>query len=139
MDTVITYEQIKSEEEFPLIGYEYTILSRNWNYTDSITEIIDIPSNEYIIGCFDFYTTPSHYYSIHIPENIDKIMIQLEGNYFAGFYEPDRKKINTWIPEGHYTQLEMNNSIQNVFIVNRTNFTEDHLSFLFIYYSYSRT
>ena len=133
---LITYEQIKSEEEFPLIGYEYTILSRNWNYTDSITEIIDIPSNEYIIGCFDFYTTPSHYYSIHIPENIDKIMIQLEGNYFAGFYEPDRKKINTWIPEGHYTQLEMNNSIQNVFIVNRTNFTEDHLSFLFIYYSY---
>ena len=31
---LITYEQTKSEEDFPLIGYEYTILSRTWNFTD---------------------------------------------------------------------------------------------------------
>ena len=42
---LITYEQIKSEEDFPLIGYEYTILSRTWNYTDSISRLIEIHPN----------------------------------------------------------------------------------------------
>ena len=47
---LITYEQSTSEGSFPLVGYEFTILSRSWNYTNYISQIIDIPFNEFIIG-----------------------------------------------------------------------------------------
>ena len=77
------------------IGYEYTILSRSWNYSNYMPEIIDIPFNEYIIGSFEIGTINTHhYYSIHIPKEADKIIIQIEGNYIDGFYEEGRKRIN---------------------------------------------
>ena len=92
---LITYELIKSKEEFPFVGYEFTILSRIWNYTDYISTIIDIPLNEYIISCFDTGASREHYYSIYIPNVTEEIIIQLEGDYFEAFYEEGRKKINT--------------------------------------------
>ena len=92
---LITYEQIKSEEEFPLVGYEFTILSRTWSRSDYISSIIDIPFNEYIISCFGKGASNVHYYSIYIPNDADSIMIQIEGDYFDAFYDKGRKKINT--------------------------------------------
>ena len=92
---LITYEQIKSEEEFPLVGYEFTILSRTWSRSDYISSIIDIPFNEYIISCFGKGASRDHYYSIYIPNDADSIMIQIEGDYFDAFYDKGRKKINT--------------------------------------------
>ena len=92
---LITYEQKNSEGEFPLVGYEFTILSRTWNYSDYISTIIDIPYNEYIISCFGKESSREHYYSIHVPDNNKTIMIQLEGDYFEAFYEEGRKKVNT--------------------------------------------
>ena len=90
---LITYEQIKSKEDFPLIGYEYTILPRTWNFTDSASRLIEIPSNEYIIGCFGHLTSPTHYYFIHIPNDTDKIIIQAEGYYIKSYYEQGKKKL----------------------------------------------
>ena len=49
---LITYEQKKSEGNHTLIGYEFTILFRSWNFTDYNPHIVDIPFNEYIIGAF---------------------------------------------------------------------------------------
>ena len=96
---MITYEQIKSEEEFPLVGYEFTILSRTWNRSDYISSIIDIPFNEYIINCFGKGSSREHYFSINIPNEADSIMIQIEGDYFEAFYDKGRKKINTFDKE----------------------------------------
>ena len=89
---LITYEQKKSEGEFPLVGYEFTILSRTWPQSDYISSIIDIPYNEYIISCFGKGSSREHYYSIHVPDNNKTIMIQLEGDYFEVFYEEGRQK-----------------------------------------------
>ena len=97
---LITYEQKKSERNITLIGYEFTILSRTWNYTDYISQIIDIPFNEYIIGVFNNNSINHHYYAITIPDDIHTIIIQLEGNYLDGFYSEGRKKINTMKPKG---------------------------------------
>ena len=44
---LITYERTPFKDNFPLVGYEFTILSRTWKYIDYITEIIDIPYNEF--------------------------------------------------------------------------------------------
>ena len=92
---LITYEQIQSIGNYPNIGYEFTLLSRTWNYSDFIPSIIDIPFNEYILGAFEKDSITHHYYSIHIPKDADKIIIQYEGNYIDIFYGEGRKKINT--------------------------------------------
>ena len=127
---LITYEQSISKDDFPLIGYEYTILSRTWNYTNSFSNIIDLSYNEYFIGCFGQGSSPIHYYSIYLPIDAEKIIIQLEGNYIEAFYEGGRKKINTINPTEKVHKLEMNDN-KNVYNLNKTNFTEDVLSFAF--------
>ena len=90
---LLTYEQINPEEDFPLIGYEYTILLRTWNCTDSASKLIEIHSDEYIISSFDEGTSPDHYYSIYIPDDADEILVQVEGNYFEAYYESGKKKL----------------------------------------------
>ena len=114
---LITYEQIKSEEEFPLVGYEFTILSRTWNQSDYIPSIIYIPFSEYIISCFGKRAAREHYYSIYIPDDAENIIIQLEGYYFDAFYEIGKKKINT-LKES--TDRLGTKEIQNVIIFNNT-------------------
>ena len=128
---LITYEQKKSEMDFPLIGYEFTILSRTWNYTDYISQIIDIPFNEYIIGNFDGSIT-SHYYSIFIPNDADKIFIQIEGNYIAGFYEEGRKKISTIKIMKNTRSLEIINN-KNILTldIKELNYKNKTISFAF--------
>jgi hypothetical protein len=133
---LVTYEQIKSEEDFPLIGYEYTILSRNWNCTDSVSKLIEIPPNEYIIGCFDPEAPPEHFYFIQIPEEVEKILIQLEGNFIEAFYEQGRKKINLWNMYGDYEEITVNNSIKAI-IINKKDIKGKYLSFLFDFDEYS--
>jgi len=125
---LITYKQINPKEDFPLIGYEYTILSRTWNYADSVSNLIDIPPNEYIIGCFGEGSSPQHFYSIHIPDEVDKIIIQLEGNYFEALYIEGRKKINIWSLTEENKELELENN-KNVIILNKENIAD--LSFMF--------
>ena len=118
---LITYEQKQSEGYFPNIGYEFTLLSRTWNYSDFIPSIIDIPFNEYILGAFEKDSINHHYYSIHIPNDADKIIFQYQGNYIDIFYGERRKKINTMkirndtnlkiIDNQYVITFEMNNFI----------------------------
>ena len=114
---VITYEQRKISEKIPLTGCEYTILARFWNYTNYISPIIDIPFNEYIIGNFEKGSITHHYYSLNIPEDAEKIIIQIECNYLEGYYEEGRKKINTLKQNGNAKKLNIINE-QNVISLN---------------------
>ena len=109
------------------IGYEYTILSRFWNHTDYISKIIDIPYNEYIISCFGKGASREHYYSIYIPEDADKIIIQFCGAYLEGFYEDGKKKINTLKGKN---KLEIKDK-EHVFIFNSIDFKEKIMSLAF--------
>ena len=131
---LITYKQIKSNDDFPNIGYEYTILSRFWNRTDYISKIIDLFYNEYYINCFFHGSTPEHYYSVYVPNDAEKIIIQLEGNYLQAFYEEGRKRINTMEPIVKYHKFNIKEN-KNVFILDikrDLNFTEERaISFAF--------
>ena len=63
------------------IGYEFTLLYRSWSHSNYVPTIVDIPFNEYIIGSFEKGSINTHhYYSIHIPNDAEKIIIQIEGN-----------------------------------------------------------
>ena len=130
---LITYEQNETNSDFPLIGYEFTILSRFWNKTDYKSKIIDLFNNEYYISCFEQGSSPEHYYSIYIPNDAEKIIIQLEGNYFHAFYEVGRKKINTKNPKVNEYKFEINeNKNVTIWDIESLNFTEERtISFAF--------
>ena len=136
---LITYEQKKFdnnlttiEDDDTLIGYEFTILTRFWNYTDYISQIVDIPYNEYIIGTFEKGKISHHYYSINIPEGAKKLIIQVEGNYIDGFYGEGRIKINTFQSIGNTASLNIINP-KNVLSLDilALNYTKKIISFAF--------
>ena len=130
---LITYVQ-SSEEYYHNIGYEFTLLSRSWNYSDYIPQIIDIPFNEYLLGAFEKNSiTTHHYYSIKIPEEAEKIIIQIEGNFIDCFIGEGKKKINTMKIEASDKNLNIINN-QNVIILNKTQFNfnnNNRISFAF--------
>ena len=89
-------EKYDSSKENPnLVGYEYTIFSRIWDYLEDSPQIINIPFNEYVFGSFDRGSITHHYYSIFIPNDTDKIVIQLEANYIDCFIGEGIVKLNT--------------------------------------------
>ena len=129
---LITYEQKKSEGNHTLIGYEFTILFRSWNFTDYNPHIVDIPFNEYIIGAFHKGSITHHYYSFTVPDDTEKIIIQIEGNYLDGFYGEGRKKLNTEKIIGKMGKLDIISN-KNVLTLNKTelNYTGNIMSFAF--------
>ena len=114
---LITFKQRKPDGNYPLIGFEFTILTRFWNYTDYISNIVDVPFNEYLIGSFEKSSITHHYYSLYVPEDADKIIIQIECNYLDGFYGEGRLKINTAKKIGNTEKLDINND-QNLLTLN---------------------
>ena len=127
---LITYEQIKSKYNiFPLIGYEFTILSKFWNDSDYISDLIEIPYNEYIIIFLGKGTSREHYYYIYIPDNAEKIQIQLEGNYIDVFYEEGRKRINI-LNESKKLNTNEDKNVTDLY-TKTLNLKEKYLSFAF--------
>ena len=131
---LITYKQTQSEEseeDYIAIGYEFTLLSRSWNYSDYNPQIVDIPFNEYLLGSFEKETINiHHYYSITIPEEIKKIIIQIEGNYIDCFLGEGRRKINTTIIKENDRNLNIINN-KNVlsFNIKDLNFKDNRICF----------
>ena len=78
-----------------IIGSEFTLLVRIWDKEDIGSQIINIPFNEYIFGEFEEHSINHHYYSLSIPKNTEKIIIQFEGNYIDGFISSEKKIKNT--------------------------------------------
>ena len=62
------YHKIDYERNDDLIiGYEFTLLEKVWNYEDwRSIPIINIPFNEYIFGYFEEDSINHHYYSIFV-------------------------------------------------------------------------
>ena len=117
---LITYFSGDSGKNYLNIGYEFTLLSRSWSHSNYISPILDIPFNEYIIGSFEKGSINNHhYYSIYIPKEAEKIIIQIEGNYIDCFYGEGRKIINTMKTEENDRNLNIISN-QNIIILNIT-------------------
>ena len=129
---LIAYEQKKSEIKNIKIGYEFTILSRSWNYSDFSSQIVDIPFGEYLLGAFDKESITHHYYSLSIPENAEKLIIQLEGNFIDFFLGEGRRKINTMYIKENDKKFQIIDN-QNLIRINITElcYKENKISFAF--------
>ena len=93
----ITYynENYNKSENKSITGHEYTLLVRTWNVEDDTPQIINVPLNEYIFGTFNEDSLINHYYSIFIPQEIKKIIIQIESNYIEGYIGKGKRKLIT--------------------------------------------
>ena len=129
---LITYKQVKSEGDYPIIGYEFTLLSRSWTISDFTSKVVDIPFNEYALGAFEKDSITHHFYSVPIPDDADKIIIQIEGNYIDCFVGEGRKAINTMKIRDNDRNLQIINN-QNVITLNvkDLNFKDKAISFAF--------
>ena len=78
-----------------LVGYEFTLLLRIWDDDDNFkAQIIKIPYNEYILGCFDEDTVKEHRYSIYLTDQTDNISIQVIGESIIGSYRVKSNRLN---------------------------------------------
>ena len=76
-------------------GTEFSLLSRIWDKEELISQIIDIPLNEYIFGSYDQTAINIHYYFIFIPYETDDIYIEMHGMNILGYSQDGIIKINT--------------------------------------------
>ena len=126
-----------------IIGYEFTLLERVWNYEDwYLAPIINIPNNEYIFGYFEENFLNHHYYSIFVSDETDKIIVQIKSNYIQGFYGEGKKRLNTYRNLTNTIDLEVEKEMIYVedkmfknkyvsFAFRSKNFFEKELSFYY--------
>jgi hypothetical protein len=73
---LITYGYSGSSNNLSnIIGTEYTLLTRIWDKFEFISDIVNIPLNEYVFGNLDEKSVNHHYYTIFIPEDSEDISI----------------------------------------------------------------
>ena len=121
---LISYFKEIPEGTIERIGYEYTILTRVWDYLEYNPQIINIPFNEYILGSFEYGSITHHYYSIFIPNDTEKIVIQLEGNYLVLFIGEGNMKLNTIKNLKNVKKIDILNN-QNVFEITNKDLNFD--------------
>ena len=97
------YSDISTSLE--ITGTEFSILSRIWDEEEFISQIINIPLNEYIFGYFDETNVNIHYYSIFIPYETDNIYIEIHGKNILGYSKEGIVKINTYKTTGNTKKL----------------------------------
>jgi len=79
-----------------ITGNEYTLLARVWDEEDFISQIVNIPLNEFIFGVIDNTTINIHYYSVYIPDDTEDITIEIHGENIISYAKKGIKKINTF-------------------------------------------
>ena len=88
-----------------IIGTEFTLLCRIFDDEEEFrSQIINIPLNEYIFGSFEFLSFNIHYYSIYIPENEEKILLDINSNNIAIYIKKGIKQMNVF----NFYPLEIN-------------------------------
>ena len=92
---LITYYNENYNTNKPIINYEYSLYARIWDVDDEASQIINIPTDEFIFGTFVEDSFINHYYSIFIPYETKKLIIQIQSNYVEGFIGKGKKKLIT--------------------------------------------
>ena len=99
-----------------IAGNEYTLLTRFWDEEDFISQVVNIPLNEYIFGVIDDKTINVHYYSVYIPEETENITIEIFGENIISYAKKGIKKINVFKTTDNTIQL--NKKLEDKLIIN---------------------
>ena len=121
---------------FNVTGTEYTLLTRIWDKYEFISQIVNIPLNEYVFGNLDEKSVNHHYYTVFIPEDSEDITIEIHGNEIKAYVINGIKKINAISKKDNIYDLEYNNTKGEIIILtkanlNLTSFKNQYISFSF--------
>ena len=108
---LIKYESPKFKLE-NIIGTEFSLSIKIWDYEEFSPDIINIPLNEYIFGTFiDDYII--HYYSVYIPDN-ENIFLEIHGKNLLLYAYEGIKKMNIYKKIERKYYLSENEKIINI-------------------------
>jgi len=99
-----------------ITGNEYTLLTRVWDEEDFISQVVNIPLNEFIFGLIDDKTINVHYYCVYIPEETDNITVEIFGENIISYAKKGIKKINVFKTTENTIQL--NKKLEEKLIIN---------------------
>ena len=86
------FNKTKNKE---ILGTEFTLITRIFEQEEEFrSQIVNIPSNEYIFGSFESSSVKIHYYSFYIPNNTKSIQLEININYIGVFIKKGIKKMN---------------------------------------------
>jgi hypothetical protein len=126
---LITY--FGSYNLYNAIGSEYTILARVWNKFEIIPQIVNIPLNEYIFGNLEENSVNHHYYTVFIPEDYEKISLEIHGYGINIFAINGKEKINR--KNNDVSDLKYNNRTKIINLkkedLNLNSFKNQYISF----------
>ena len=130
---LLTYFQESFNNNKNEIGYEYTLMARVWDGIDLSPQIINIPFNEYIFGYIEKESINHHYYSLLIPKEAKKIIIQINSNHIDGFIGKGKRKLITSKTMDGINNLNLTNNkeILTYILEDTNNNNNQYISFAF--------
>ena len=123
------YHEKFSTKNNLIIGFEFTLLLRAWDDKEFKSQIINIPLNEYVFGFFEKMSVKEHYYSFYISDEIDEIIIQIQGENFKGFYGNGKIKVNENLDWYNVKELNISSS-KDIKLINTSEYKNNYISFL---------
>jgi hypothetical protein len=136
---LITYGYSGSSNNlYNIIGTEYTLLTRIWDKFEYISQIVNIPLNEYVFGNLDEKSVNHHYYTVFIPEDSEDITIEIHGNEIKSYAINGIKKINAISKKDGIYDLEYNNTKGEIIILRKANFNLKSFKNQYISFSFFR-
>ena len=120
-----------------VIGTEYTLLTRIWNKYEFISQIVNIPLNEYVFGNFDEKSVNHHYYSVFIPED-SNITIEIHGYEIKAYAINGIKKINAITKKDDIYDLNYNGTRGQIKSLSKDVFTLKSFKNQYISFSFFR-
>ena len=124
------HEKINFQKIDELVGFEFTLLLRIWDNDIFRAQIINIPFNEYIMGCFEENSVKEHYYSIYLSNQTDKINIEVIGESIKGFWVSQVKKRIT-NKYDNAKELNLNFHYRNIIEIETDKIKNNYISFSF--------
>ena len=113
------------------VGFEFSLLLRIWDDENFRAQTINIPYNEYIMGCFEETSVKEHYYSIYLSNQTDIISIQIIGELIEGFYKFGKKKLIGYYKPDNESNIFLQNNHKNAFNINTSEYKNNYISFTF--------
>ena len=133
---LVTYYSDQHNSYVNITGNEYTLLTRVWDEDDFISQLINVPLNEFIFGAMDNTSYNVHFYSVFIPEESDYITIEIHGENTVSYAKKGVKKINAFKITDKEIQLNKKLKEKEIININKKDldlksFKGQYISFAF--------
>ena len=135
---LVTYYSDQHNNNINITGNEYTLLTRVWDEDDFISQLINVPLNEFIFGSMDNTSYNVHFYSVFIPEDSDNITIEIHGENTVSYAKKGVKKINAFKITDKEIQLNKKLREKEIININKKDLDLDSFKGQYISFAFKK-